>query len=101
MRNSRTGEFSTVIIAFRVNDESITMPIFIKLLVIKIVARRRSGLSRIRLISLDFLVFFASRTERSDGESEKNATSDPDAKAEPISKRIIQMIVNNIDGVNG
>lgn len=72
-----------------------------KLFVIKIVARRRSGVSRERMTSRDLLVFFAAMAERSDGESEKNATSDPEAKAEPVSKIIIQMIAARIDGVNG
>lgn len=47
IRNSRTGEFATLISAFRVNDEMITIAILIKLFVISIVARRRSGAVRV------------------------------------------------------
>jgi len=88
-------------IAFRTNDEMITMATLTKLLVIKIVARRRSGVSRVRSMSRDFLVFFAAMADRSAGESEKNATSEPDAKAEPVNKIIIQIMAVTIDGVRG
>jgi hypothetical protein len=101
MRNSRPGEFSMLIIAFRVKEESMTMAILMKLLVIRMVARSRSGFSSIRMISRDLLVFFASRSERFEGESEKKATSDPDAKAEPTSNKTMQRIVRSMVGVNG
>lgn len=101
IRNSRTGEFSILINAFRVNEEMMTIAIFMKLFVISIVARRRSGDLSTCNKSLDLLVFFAAMADRSDGEREKYATSDPEAKAEPASNTAIQMNAATIGAVTG
>jgi hypothetical protein len=70
-----------------------------KLFVVSIVARRRSGVLRMCIISRDLFEFLAAMADRSDGEREKYATSDPEAKAEPVSSIIIQMNAATIDGV--
>jgi hypothetical protein len=86
---------------FMTNAEMITIPTLTKLLVIKIVARRRSGDSRQCRTIRDLFVPFFSRYDKSVGESEKKATSDPDTSAEPISKIITHISATMMPGVTG
>lgn len=53
------------------------------------------------MTSRDFFVFLAAMADRSDGEREKYATSDPEVKAEPVSSIRIQINAATIDGVTG
>lgn len=76
-----------------------TIAIFTVLFVISIVARRRSGDLRMCIMSRDLFECLAAMADRSDGEREKYATSDPEAKAEPVSSMTILMNAATIDGV--
>lgn len=80
--------------------EIITMPTLIKLLAIKIVAKSFFGFSSNVKIIFELRLFFSSRYFFSEGLIEKKATSDPDTKAEQISKKMIAMIEPVISGVN-
>lgn len=95
------GELSRCTRAFMINAEMITIPTLIKLFAIRIVARSRSGDLRDRIIIFDRLDFFSSRYERSEGESEKKATSEPEIMADPKSKMITHRRAAIMPGVNG
>ena len=69
--------------------EIITMPTFIKLLAINMVANKRSGIFNSLIIILLALDSFFSILPFIEGLSEKKATSDPEIKAENISRTII------------
>jgi len=77
------------------------MAIFMKLFVISIVARSLSGAFSTLVKRRYLFEFFAAISDWSDGESEKYATSDPDANAEPTSRIIIQINLPVTDGVTG
>lgn len=101
IRNSRKGELARCNREFMTNAEMITIPTLIKLFVTRIVARRRSGDSRLRNIIRDLFEFFSSRYDKSEGESEKKATSDPEINAEPINKMATHKIAAMMPGVTG
>lgn len=63
------------------------MVTFTKLFVIKIVANRRSVLSNKLLIFTSEGCFFSAMAFKSDGESEKNAISEAEAKPETSSNK--------------
>ena len=63
-----------------------TIAIFIKLFAIKIVAKSFFGLSRRLIINFSLLVSFVSSLEKSEGFSEKRATSDPEINPDATSK---------------
>lgn len=70
-------------------DDRITIPTFIKLLAISIVPNRWFGFFNSFNINALLVWLLLLKSSFSDGVREKKATSDPDTKAEKISKIIV------------
>ena len=84
-------KFSFGIISPKTKSDKTTIPILIKLLLIKIVANKVRGISLSLIIRSDVLLFSCFRSSISLGDKEKNATSDPEIKAEHNSKIMIRI----------
>ena len=81
--------------------EITTIAILIKLFAIKMVASNRSGFDKRSITRRDALLCNSFNFPLSDGLNEKNATSDPETRAEQMRSIIIEIIPTITPGVRG
>ena len=97
-KGTHAGELLKSRIALVKYVEIITIPTFTKLLTISMVANKCSGFFSNFNTSILFLLFFVFRLSKLAGDKEKNATSEPEIKAELSNNRIIIDSPKKLDG---
>jgi len=83
------------------NEDIMTIPTLMKLLVIRIVPNNLLGFRSVFRMACERFVPLPVISERSDGDREKKATSDPEITAEPISRTTTISMAANIPPVTG
>ncbi len=101
MKAAQTGLSVKSNISVVMKVEMMTIPTLMKLLLIRIVASRRSGLASNFSTRRDALVCMCDSLLRCPGFREKKATSEPDITAEPMSRITMTTIPVMIPGVIG